>query len=93
MIIFEFNSLENKVADDFEDPSIVEVPDWQVEWDIFVGIDTVAVALVDREADSIAVAMELDQRSRLVAVHPCMAPDFDPMDKVIVLVMGSPAGD
>lgn len=91
MMNFVLNSLENKVADDFGDPSIVEVPDLQVEWDIFEGIDTVAVALADREADSIAVAMELVQRSHLVA--PCMARDFDPMDKVIVLVMGSPAGD
>jgi hypothetical protein len=81
------NLLENKVVDDFEDPLIVEVPDWQAELDIFEDIDTVAVALEGRVADLFAVAMEPDQHSHLVVVHPCTVQDFDPKDKVIVLEM------
>jgi hypothetical protein len=73
------------VADDSEDPSIVEVPDWQAELDISEDIDTVAVALEDREADLLAVAPVLARH--LVVVRLCTVPDFDPKDKVIVLEM------
>lgn len=85
--------LENKVADDSEDPSIVERLGSQVAWGIFEDIDTVAVALVVLAAGSIAAVLELVQGLAAVA-QLGTGQGFDPtMDMVTVLEKCLPAGE